>query len=435
MSLSKLHDIKKPMTHYGSEYRHSEPQKPLKRTPVTSPSRLGNSRHNNHPSGGGKGLWYLAFILILGLFFGLSVFFTGAEVVITPTIENTPLNERFIAYKKSVSKELTFETMIVDGSVSAPVSSGEKQMVEEQAVGRVVISNNNGPEAQPLRIDTRLVDDKGRIYKTKEAVSVPGQTTKDGKLVPGTVEVDIYAEKAGDTHNQTETQILKLIGFQEAKSPKFDTITAQTLGSIEGGFIGERMVVPQEEKDRIVAELQEKLRADLFEKSRAQVPEKTVFPENLSTLMNTEIKESIQEDGTILITLSGSLFNVLFNAVEFENYILQTSIVGVDQETAYISNLRDLNISYVDPVSQTVNPESLENLAFQIDDVLEIISIVNTEALSFDLVGQKKKEFQNIIAKYPGVQYVEFDINPFWLNRFPDSNEDIKVTLTTENKE
>ncbi len=434
MSLSKLHDIKKPMTHYGNEYRHSEPQKPLKRTPVTSPSRLGNSRHN-HPSGGGKGLWYLAFVLILGLFFGLSVFFTGAEVVITPTIENTPLNERFIAYKKSVSKELTFETMIVDGSVSVSASSGEKQMVEEQAVGRVVISNNHGPEAQPLRIDTRLVDDKGRIYKTKEAVSVPGQTTKDGKPAPGTVEVDIYAEKAGDTYNQTEVQTLKLIGFQEAKSPKFDTITAQTLGSIEGGFVGERMVVPQEEKDRIVAELQEKLRGELFEKSRAQVPEKTVFPENLSTLMNTEIKESIQEDGTILITLSGSLFNVLFNAVEFENYILQTSIVGVDQETAYISNLRDLNISYVDPVSQTVNPESLENLAFQIDDVLEIISIVNTEALSFDLVGQKKKEFQNIIAKYPGVQYVEFDINPFWLNRFPDSNEDIKVTLTTENKE
>lgn len=433
MPLSKLHDIKKPMHHYGTENRKVESSKLVKRPPISSPRKFSTHQESRH--GGGKGIWYLAFVLIIGLFFGLSVFFTGATITITPTIENTALNERFIAYKKSVSKELTFETMIVDGSVSKSITTGEKQQVQDLARGKVVIFNNHGPEAQPLRIDTRLVDSKGRIYKTAQAVKVPGQSTKDGEIIPGSVEVEIYAEKPGDTYNELEKQTLKLIGFQEAKSPKFETITAETLGSIEGGFIGERYVVPEDQKAEIVTELTEQLSSELFDKSRAQVPEQSVFPEKLSILVDITTTESIQDDGSIKLTLNGSLFNILFNSVEFENYILQTSIVGVDQETAYIANLKNLNISYVDEALQTVNPESLENLAFQIDDVLEIISIVNKEALTFDLVGQRKKDFQTIIARYPGVEFVEFDINPFWRTHFPDSDEDIIVNLTTENKD
>lgn len=433
MPLSKLHDIKKPMHHYGTESQRVESSKLVKRPPITSPRKFNSSHESGR--GGGKGIWYLAFVLIIGLFFGLSVFFTGATVTITPTIENTALNERFIAYKKSVSKELTFETMIVDGSVSKNITTGEKQEVQDVARGKVTIFNNHGPEAQPLRIDTRLVDSKGRIYKTTEAVKVPGQTTKDGKIVPGSVEVGIYGEKPGDTYNEPEKQTLRLIGFQEAKSPKYETITAETIGSIDGGFIGERYMVPQEQKEQILTELKQQLTLELFDKTRAQVPEQSVFPEKLSVLIDSNITEGIQDDGSIKLTLEGSLFSILFNSVEFENYILQTSIVGVDQETAYIANLRELNISYVDESSQTVNPESLENLAFQIDDVLEIISIVNKEALTFDLVGQKKKDFQTIIARYPGVEYVEFDINPFWRAHFPDNDEDIIVSLTTENKD
>lgn len=432
MSLSKLHDIKKPTPKLDNEYRRSSSPKQIPRPPISSPNRFSH-RANNHS--GGKAIWYLAFILIIGLFFGLSVFFTNAKVTITPTIENVPLNERFIAYKKSISKELTFETMIVEDSVSRDVTSGEKKVVEERAYGKVVISNNHSQEAQPLRIDTRLVDGKGRIYKTKEAVKVPGQTMKDGTLVPGTVEVEIYADQPGDSYNETEKQTLKLIGFQEAKSPKFETITAETIGVIEGGFVGERFVVPEEEKNKIITELTQELSARLFEKTKAQVPEQTIYPEALSVLISLETSEKIQDDGTIKLTLKGSLFNVLFNSVEFEKYILETSIVGVDQESAYISNIKNLNISYVDKDSQTVNPESLENLAFQIEDTLEIISIVNKESLRFDLVGQRKKDFQSIISKYPGVQYVEFDINPFWRTHFPDKDEDIAIILTTEEKE
>jgi hypothetical protein len=430
MSLSKIHDIK-PMKHYGSNYRPVSEAPKIAHRPPSPPIRP-PYRKSSHHSRSGKGLWYVAGILILALFFGLSVFFTNAKVTITPTIQSIPLNERFIAHKKSVSKELTFDAMIVEGSVSQEVAGETKQLVEDKAEGSVRIFNNHGSESQALRIDTRLTDDKGRLYKTKEAVTVPGQTTVDGKIVPGSVEVAIYSDKAGVEFNEEGEITLKLIGFQEANSPKYETIYAKTTTPLEGGFVGERFTIEQTEKDRIVGELTQKLSTELKDKSLAQVPEQSLFPESLSTMMDTKVSETVAENGTVTLTVSGSLFNVLFNKVEFEKYILETSIVGVEQETAYIANLEDLAISYVDSEAQTVDPEALENIAFQINDVLEIISHVDKELLAFDLVGQKKKDSQVIIANHPGVEHVQFDVNPFWRSRFPDKDEDIDVVITTE---
>lgn len=435
MSQSRLHDIKKPAKHYDAKYKNTATiqEKPrLPRASSVRPPVQYRRLTNQHHNGGGKGVWYIAFILIIGLFFGLSIFFTKAKVTITPTIKEVPLNERLIAYKKSISQELTFDTMIVSGSVEENVSSETKENVEEFARGTVRIYNNSGSEPQTLRIDTRLVDEQGLIYKTEKAVTVPGQTTTDGKKVPGYIDVSIYADKPGESYNTDSEKTLKLIGFKEANSPKYETIYAKTMGPLEGGFQGERFVVSDDQKQEIIDRLSLKLSDDLLQKSQAQVPDQTIFPEALSVLTDKKVTEKVSDDGTITVSVSGSMFNVIFNSVELERFILGNSIVGVDQESAYISNIDSLNISYVDQASQTVNPEALENLAFTIDDTLKIISIVNTESLVFDLVGQKKRDFQTIISAYPGVQYVEYDIDPFWRNRFPDASEDIKISLTTE---
>lgn len=415
------------MKHYGAS--NQKVSTPL----VSSGPPIRSSRNHKKTHKSGRGLWYVALVLILGLFFGLSIFFTKATVTVVPITKEIPLNERFVAYKKSTSRELTFDVMMVDGSVQKTVTSQTKETVEEKATGTVRIYNAHSAEKQSLLIDTRLADEKGRLYKTVKKIIVPGWTIVDGKTEPGFVDVDVYADKAGTEFNEEGELELKLIGFKEAKSPKYDTLYAKTITSLSGGFIGERYVVSDEQKKEIVDALTQDLQSSLHEKSLAQVPENTLFPEKLSTLINTNVKESVSDNGEIQITLEGSLFSILFNKLEFEKYILKTSIVGVDRESAYIANLDTLAINYVDQSAQTVSPESLEDLAFQVDDVLEIISIINKEALRFDLVGKKKKDFENILSSYPGIEHVEYNIDPFWRSRFPDSDEDITVVITSEN--
>lgn len=420
MSQSRIHDIKPARSSKIPERKDSGRITPARQTRMR--------KHNN----GGKGIWYVAGILLVALFFGLSVFFTGATVRVVPQTMDLPLNERFVANKKAVSTELTFDFMVVDGEVSRAVNSETKKEVQEVSRGRVRIYNETGTQAQNLAIDTRLEDSTGRVYKTVDKVTVPGQQNIEGTLEPGFVDIDIYAAEPGQEYNQDGEVELKLVGFREANSPKYDTIYAKTITSLEGGFIGERFVLSDEDESQTKETLTQELYDELFAQSLAQVPQGSMLPQNLSKLINTSYSQEVQDDGTINFVLKGSLFNVIFNTKEFEGYIIDTSVAGAEQGQIYIQNINNLNIAYLDEQAQTVDLESLETLGFKIDDVLKIVWVVNVDALRFDLVGTKKKDFQKVIAGYPSIETAELIVKPFWRGSLPESDEDIEVVNTQD---
>lgn len=424
---SRIHDIK-PIHRSAHRATYvSSDRETISRPPVRPP------RRTSQRSGGGRGVWYVAILLIVALFFGLSIFFTSATVTITPKTLEPTINDRFVAYKKSVADELSFDYMVVEGEVSETVSSDTKENVEDPARGTVRIFNNHSEAAQPLVIDTRLVDAEGRTYKTVEKVTVPGQKVVDGKTEPGFVDVDIYADSAGPEGNETEVGLsLKIAGFGEAKSPKYETIYAETLTPLSGGFSGERFVVSPEEKEQVMQNLSTKLMDDLRMKSAAQVPATSFIPANLSVIINENLMEDVGESGEIKITLKGSLFNILFNTVEFERYLIENAVVGAQQGEVYIANVKELNISYIDSDAQTVDLESLETLGFGIDDALEVVWNINTDSLKFELVGKKKKDFQAIISDFAGIDTASVNVRPIWRGRLPDNDEDIEVINTIQ---
>lgn len=427
MSSSRIHDIKPSHGAHRPSYV-SRTKETSVRPPVRPPRRV-----SREPSRGGRGIWYVAILLIAALFFGLSIFFTGATVQVTPKTLNPTLNERFVAYKKPIAGELTFDFMVVDGEVSETLTSTTKENVQDRARGTVRIFNNHSTSSQLLIIDTRLVDENGRTYKTVERVTVPGQKTVDDVLEPGFIDVEIYADIPGPAGNEIETGIrLGVAGFKEANSPKYETIYAETLTSLEGGFSGERFVIDEDQKRATEERLIQQITENLTTRSSAQVPSTSFIPHNLSVLLNQRFNESVSETGEIVVTLQASLFNVLFNTSELEQYLIANSVVGVSQGEVYIANIADLNISYIDQSAQTVNLESLETLGFTIDDSLAIVWNINQDLLKFELVGQKKKDFQTIISSIQGVESASVMVQPVWRGRLPDNNEDIELINTIQ---
>jgi len=423
MSQGRIHDIKPS--------RRTSPPKTAERQSAAVPRRhVRNPRSSS--SGGGKGVWYVALVLIVALFFGLSIFFTGATIKVTPQAMDISLNERFVAYKKAVSTELTFDFMVVDGSVERLASAAAKEEVEDVARGTVRIYNNHSAEDQSLVIDTRLADGDGKTYKTIKKVTVPGQQNIEGTIEPGFVDVEVYADKPGEDYNIADGLELKIAGFGEANSPKYETIYAKTMTPLEGGFIGERFVLDDEQEATVLAELKSELATKLLEQSSAQAPATSLLPEKLSVLINTKISQEVKDNGEIAFVLEGSMFNVLFNKSELERYIIDTSVAGAEQGEIYIANIENIAISYLDEAAQTVDLESLETLGFQINDTLSVVWIVNEEALAFDLVGQKKKDFQSIITRYDSIESAELILKPFWRGKLPEADEDIEIFNTQE---
>ena len=111
-------------------------------------------------------LWSIAFISVVFLFFAFSYMFSGADISLTPKIEDLIINESLSANKDSNSSPISFDLVVISGEESQKVEVKEKTSLEVKARGRILIFNAFSTSPQMLSIDTRLEGSNGKIYKT-----------------------------------------------------------------------------------------------------------------------------------------------------------------------------------------------------------------------------------------------------------------------------
>ncbi|MDQ5883197.1 MAG: hypothetical protein QG654_109, partial [Patescibacteria group bacterium] len=269
MPRNSIHDIKpsiKLRRSKGYESRrleHDDEEENDEEYEEILPKRRRRNEYENpyegeRRSGGGKAIWYVAVFCILALVFALSFFFSSAKVIVTPRSGNIDINKLVVASKNPLdNKSLSFDVVTLAGEESVSVANTDKKYVERKATGKVRIFNDNGTAPQNLLIDTRLVAEDGKIYKTVKAVVVPG---KKG-TTPGSVEVEIYADVAGEEYNKPQTDF-KIFGFKG--NPKYETIYAKSIGEITGGFKGETFALSAEEESAQKTSLETKLKESLL---------------------------------------------------------------------------------------------------------------------------------------------------------------------------
>jgi hypothetical protein len=78
-----------------------------------------------------------------------------------------------------------------------------------------------------------------------------------------------------------------------------------------------------------------------------------------------------------------------------------------------------------------IDPTTSKNVSFSLEGESSIIWDVDLEKLATDLAGKSKKApvFNTILEGYAGIDTAEVTIRPFWKGKFPDSAQDIDVTL------
>jgi len=432
MSPSKLHDIKPVSRKKNTKVSQN---KSANGTPQTT-SLKRNNYHMNHrihrsKKSSGSGLWFLVIVIIIGLFFGFSVIFSSAEVSVVPQSKNVLIETELTAFKRSAPETILFDVFVMNDELTESVLGDFDVEVYEPARGVVRIYNSHGPESQNLAIDTRLIDSNGRIYKTIEKVTVPGISIIEGEEVPGFVDVDIYASDVGSEYNHEGSSLrLSILGFQESANPKFETIYAETLTPLLGGFSGLQKTVSEDIKNNLISEMKETIKDNLYSRAVSQISENTFLVEGMQTLDDFEVFEFFNKETELLdITVRTSLRSVVFNKNSFEKYIILNYMNNVTQEDVYVTNLESLNISFVDRDLQTTNLSQLENLLFNLNDTVNFVWNVNKDKLVFDLVGRRKRDFVDIIKKYPSISSASLKMSPFWRWKMPEVGEDIKVII------
>ena len=276
-------------------------------------------------------IWMIAFISVVALFVSIFSLFDGATVKITPRNENGIIDGVFSAYKNANEGQLQYDTMVLSVKKSKDVPATEERKVQRKASGDIIVYNTYSSRSQRLIKNTRFMTLKGRIYRIKESIVVPGTTVVGGKKVPGSVEAKIYADEPGKEYNIGLSDF-KIPGFKGG--PRYDGFYARSKTKIENGFTG-TMKFPTDEKiAEAKQEIKQEIRKQLLEDVKAQKPKGYVLYNDgiYISFIDNSAKLPESTGGKITITESGVLRGIIFDKFKMASFIASKASASYDKK-------------------------------------------------------------------------------------------------------
>ncbi|MCR4306767.1 MAG: hypothetical protein NUV42_02240 [Candidatus Yonathbacteria bacterium] len=370
-------------------------------------------------------VWSAAFFAALVLVFSFFSLFTGATITVTPKQDEGAIEGEFSAYKEVAAGELAFDVMILAKEEGKDIPATKERQVERKASGNIVVYNKHSGAAQPLIKNTRFEAPSGKIYRIKESVSIPGTKVLEGEIVPGSLEVTVYADEPGESYNIGLSDFT-IPGFKG--SPQYENFYARSKTEMTGGFSGV-VKYPSEEDIKVAREeLQNTLKEQLMTEANVQKPDNFILYED-GIFISYAGEEKIEEtsSNTARVTERATLNGVIFNKDELAKFIAKNALQNrYDGSAVTIPNMDQITFNIVDKESASPFDKSI---AFSLSGTVHIIWTVDEEGLKAALVGKPKKglQFQEVLAAFPYIERAEASIKPFWKRTFPSNVDKIHI--------
>jgi len=395
--------------------RAEEPREPELK--VTDYSSFSEPRR---PNGSRLFLFLIIAVVLIGAVVVLSGFLSSARVIVVPKTAD-------LVFDKAIVNYAPVESMIftpISESVALVATGQEK--VSEKATGQVVIYNNFSSAPQKLVATTRLESKAGKVYRLVEAVTVPGQKTVSGKVVPGSVEAKIIADVAGDDYNSPLADFT-IPGFKGG--PRYDKFYARSKTPLTGGLIGTRPIVAEADKTKALESLHSSLVQKLLIQSRNQIPEGFILYDSAA---NFEFADKLlagsgtSSRATLTTTINGSAY--LFEEVRLATELLKSQPQSnLNDLSVVLPNIRNFNV-VITVVNQATTTKD-RVLKLTVTGKTKAIAQVDTVKLISALIGKTKPEAASIFNQVAEIQSAKVGFSPFWLRRFPEDPAKVKIQL------
>jgi len=265
------------------------------------------------------------------------------------------------------------------------------------------------------------------IYRVRNSFVVPGR--KNGE--PGSVEVTVYADSAGELYNKDKGIRFTIPGLKN--SDRFTKFYAIASTPLAGGFSGETPVVSDEDKLTAEKELQTKLKAKITEiihNAASSTDSRLYIPED-GRFITFETKELPVKGSDEKLTISETMtvLAVAFDESQFADMILKDTTMSDRDSTKHITNKDTIAFELIK--KDAVKPATDELIQFTLSGDVHIVWDVDTESLKKALAGQPSNTLEPTLGNYPGIKNAKATIRPFWRSSFPNVNA-IHILLSTE---
>lgn len=370
----------------------------------------------------GRNTWIAAGVAVVVLLFAILSIFNGGTLAYTPKSQPITFNHDVYTASKAGENALLYSVVKLSSEKSTVAPASGEEQVNRKASGTIIVYNNASTQAQTLITNTRFEATNGKVYRIKDGIKIPGKKTVSGKTQPGSIEVTVYADEAGEAYNQdlTDFTVPGLKG-----DARYSTIYARSKTAMAGGFVGKAKVVSEENLAKAKAEVKTGLDAQLMDEAKAQVPAEFVLIPELSTVTYEDLPQTDAGNGDANVGMKANLNAVMFNKTDLSKYLASKKTTLTPEDVVVLEPLESLNFAFFGSAPSDLL--SSDQMSFEVTGDVQLVWKTDEGALRADLVGKKKSEVESVLNNYPSISKADVVIRPFWKRSFPDDITNIII--------
>lgn len=366
----------------------------------------------------------IAIALIIIFIIGMMTVFASATITIIPKSEMIEVGKNLIATVEASPESVRYEVLKLSKSKTISVPATGEEAVEMKARGKIVVYNNFSSESQRLIIRTRFETSEGLIYRIPESIMVPGKSIKNGVEIPGSLEVEVFADEAGEKYNIKKTDFT-IPGFKSDAS-RYKNFYARSSTEMMEGFVGKRKTVTASDKQVALQNVDTDTQI-LLEKDF-----QTKMPEELTLLSGSIIYESVElpqkeESGSVIIGKEITAYAILLNKEDLSNRITEEYVKGSPARADIKVFVQDFSL--LNMIKKPAKVESGQRINLEISGQAQVLADLDTNLISEKLAGIPRKDTPKLMNEFAGISSITAAIRPVWKQSFPKNPTKISVKI------
>ncbi len=379
--------------------------------------RIPQNFASRKPTSRKKKYAYISAAVIFLVAVGLFTIFSKARVVLRPAkqainfeIEVTASStaSKVDSVKNIIPGQLIFVEEEIQGTFNA---TGEDDVVKKSK-GIINIVNNLSTK-QTLIATTRFKAPSGDIYRIAKTVTVPAK---------GSLEIEIIADKAGEGFIEEVDTRLNIPGFKEAGlTDKYDNIYALAATKIDGGYIGEALLVTESDynqgKESLLSQIFESTKDKLTQRIEGLDLTDSASEVEIKTIESTADIDDVADSFDITITTEG-------RAILFDKKNIATLIDSYLDTSGGLKMVQELTtISYADAEFD----DSKELVTFRIKIDGQAAPQIDTSLIALNLLGKNENEITQYFRDLDEISSAKILLSPFWIKNVPNDLDRVKI--------
>lgn len=396
-------------------------------TKQTRPARFDDDDDDEGGMSGRKVGWIIAIVVVLAVaFYVVTWTFGRAQVTINFTQTPWTYQGNFTA-DKSISaidpstNEIPAQVFTTDKNITQLFpATGKAASVSVKAQGTITIYNDYSSDPQQLVATTRFETPNGQIFRLVNGVTVPGEQTANGQLVPSSITAPIVADQPGPTYNVGPVTKLTIPGFQ-SDSAREAGFYGAILGQTTGGFIGNAVVPTAGDIANAKASTTAILQSDLQEGLTSSYPNNFKILDGATDIQVGKliVNTSTDQNGNFSVFGEATLTAIGFDEAGFKTYLLS---LAQSQEAS--STFVSINLNYSNV--QATFSKGQVSFALSAQGTLE--PVFSPDDFASSIAGTSIGNARDAIQALPNLASGKISVWPMWLWDIPANTNKIQVT-------